>query len=944
MRKPLAHADVAVMDQNCGASSLVQAQQPAKFSRYRSVRRAAAPGVQRSGSSAPPPLPANPSSNCSIANSQNESIKRSMSRYRHAKPTRIVTSIPPPPPPGPLLQNRQFADIENWIDNTRMSQEASQSQAHSPDQGHGFTATSFYDAPRQALSQPSSPKIGNFSRILGRRSLDRRRENEESSPPMSAGATRPSYSRDMYSSGGEDEADSKRTRGRPENIHVPTSPLQHEQRQDSEIPPVDLQRNTREELLANERAAAVHNRPSSGKKLVKEKGGLLSRIKGIDTNGSSKAQREAREDLKNLISSPKLIDPKDLQSGFPDDTPVSAVNAGERKVLIVCNDSFINLPITPTTKVQDLLYSAANCLSEQIDPKAAILMETFKQLGIERPLRRYEHVREVLNSWDDDTQNHLEVVTAPSEDVSEGLDVRTAPRKPPKDATFHIYHSQRQGKWDKRYITIRSDGQILMAKKPGGESMNICHMSDFDIYCPQKRDYRRIKPPKKLCFVIKSQQKASMFLTSDNFAHYFSMSGSDTGCQWYNAVQQWRSWYLVSVMGEGSSNGKPETHSNANRASQPNTNRYSMESTPYQLGSFKPLVDLDALANEIAARPVTPSDESPPTSKKRSSWMATSMNNHSSTPLASAPPSPKNTSRASAQKRGRSQTTATQRDQSTVGEPFASTGLLGRTYTQRQNAMREREKEQAEQNGPFTAHGLLNNLETSIRPSDRPGQTSGKPPSGENTISSPPGRHRAKSIQQPQRPLVDLTPTYQEPPHHARKGRGVAAQPGTLLVDNATGPELCPGAIVVPSATTWRKPQRSGTMTSQVPAPEQFAPSSRGRQRSNTTRATAHHLGAAALGTSPPPPESPFISTGLLARNKLSHGQGSAQTGRGVATGSRQTNGRPLLDVSEPNRFTEGSLLRNVEHLGAGVDGYGRAPVTDREKREERTVHTGEGY
>ncbi|WEW56219.1 hypothetical protein PRK78_001658 [Emydomyces testavorans] len=930
------------MDQTPSGSSTVQVQQvqqPAKFSRYRSVRKAAAASAHHATSTVPPPLPTNPSSsNSAVASSQNESIQRSMSRYRHAKPTKIVTSIPPPPLPTlPASHQQQYADIESWVDATRKSQETTRFQAYSPEQDRDFAAGSFYDAPKQSPSQPASPRFGNFSRILGRSSMDWHRKKEEYSPPRSAGDAQPSPLKQAYSGERQHEVDGKYARAQPENAHASTSPLQHEHDQGEESSPMDVVRSTRDELLANERATAMHNGFNSGKKLVKGRGGLLSRIKGNDHSGSSKPHREAKGDLKTMISSPTLIDPKDLPSGLPDDTPISAVNAGERSVLVTCNDSFINLPITPTTKVQDVLHSAATCLTEDINPKTAVLMESFKPLGIERPLRRYEHVRDVMNSWDDDTQNYLEVVTAPEVGISDGLDVRSAPRKQPRDSTFHIYHCQRPGKWDKRYITLRADGQVLMAKKQGAETMNICHISDFDIYCPKKREYRRIKPPKKLCFVIKSQQKSNMFLTSDNFAHFFSLSDPDTGSQWYNVVQQWRSWYLVSVMGEGSKGDKPESHSPVKGASHNGANRFSTGSIQYPPGFFKPLVDMNVTTKEIVSRPTTPREEVLPAPKQPSANpKRTPLNSHSNTPLASAPTSPRSSyappDRAGVKKRERSQTTAGSKPP-TSAEPFMSTGLLGRTYTVRQNAMREREREKelAEQNNPFTTHGLLNNIDTQTHSLDRSGHTSSGPPSRENTIRSPSSSHHHHHAKPIQKPLVDLTPTYQEPPQHARKGRGVAAQPGMLLVDIATGPERCPGAIIVPSATTWRKPtgQRSGTMSSQIRVPEHFAAAPRARQRSHTMRST-HHSGAAASTTSPP--ETPFIPTGLLAQSKVSHAQGSAQTGHGVATGNRNASGRPLLDVSEPSRFAEGSLLRSVEQSGTGEDGHGHGPVIDREK------------
>ncbi|KAI1952736.1 hypothetical protein LOZ57_000816 [Ophidiomyces ophidiicola] len=939
------------MDQNYNASSVVEVQPvpqpPLKFSRYRSVRKAAA-------ASAAPPLPPLPAASAhdlsglaktqSNHNNNNESIQRSMSRYRHAKPARIITSIPPPPVPQiPVSPHQTKSRIEDWVESTRVSQDIPRLDDLSLEQQdrNDLRSPSLRGIPSQSLSQPSSPRFRGFSRILGRASFDRRREKEDCISPTSLGHH---HHRLSYSAGHDANTQSKSLRRRPENIATPQSPLQQENTTDEETPLMDVKQLTLNEQLANERAAALHNGHSSNKKLVKGRGGFLSLFKGIDTSGSSRAQRDAREGLKNKISSPTLIEPKDLPSVLPDDTPVSAVNAGERKVLVTCNEAFVTLPITPSTKAQELLHSAFACLKENIDPKTAVLVESFKQLGLERPLRRYEHVRDVMNSWDSDEQNHFEIVpSSEGEEDDEALDIRFAPRKQPKDATFHIYHSHRAGKWDKRYITLRSDGRVLMAKKPGAEPTSICHMSDFDIYRLKSREYRRVKPPKRYCYVIKSQQKANLFVAGGNFAHSFSIGDTETAQAWYRSVQEWRSWYLVSIMGD-SSDCSPDLHASAGVRTSFHSNRFSIDSIPCQPNGFRPM---NSAAQAVPSKPPTPPDEAHPQTRRPLILGATSNNDYFNTPLPTAPSSPKRSlmhmERKPTVKRERSQTVSSRHQQQqppAESEPFEPTGLLGRTYTLRQHAMREREREkeeEAEQLNPFTAHGLLSHLDMPTRSAERPIHTSSGPPSRASTVRSPPGHRPRSSIQQQQlpKPLVDLTPTYQEAPQHTRKGRGITAPSGTPLIDIATGPDLCPGAIAVPSATTWRKPmQRSGTMSSQttrVPEPTTFAPPvPRDRQRSYTMRGTTSSYPRPLSANSPASLESPFIPTGLLAQAKVGHAQGSAETGRGVATGSRHGS-RPLLDMTEPSCFADGSLLRTVEQTGAGED---CRPVIDREKRD----------
>lgn len=271
------------------------------------------------------------------------------------------------------------------------------------------------------------------------------------------------------------------------------------------------------------------------------------------------------------------------------DAPVSAVNAGERRVNVQGNTTSITLPVTPSTTCKDILNAASASMSESIDPRTAILLESFSQLGLERPLRRYERIRDVMNSWDNDAQNHLFIMTE-GECAARRLGLGDAPRQQPEGATVQIYHSHRPGHWDKRWVKLREDGQITISKKENCiDSTNICHLSDFDLYTPTAKQVKKLKPPKKLCFALKSQEKSSMFLRGANFVHFFCTKDKMIADRWYEAVHSWRSWYLVNMLGEGQQARTEPAIRQPSRGQ--SSHGHPKDLSPHMVGSFKAVSD-----------------------------------------------------------------------------------------------------------------------------------------------------------------------------------------------------------------------------------------------------------------------------------------------------------------------------------------------------------------
>ncbi|KAJ5272381.1 hypothetical protein N7478_007506 [Penicillium angulare] len=571
------------------------------------------------------------------------------------------------------------------------------------------------------------------------------------------------------------------------------------------------------------------------------------------------------------------------------DAPISAVNAGERYVLLQYSDVTLYMPITPSTLVSDLLLSASEQLHSDIDPEKFILIESFHQVGLQRPLRRYEHVRDVMNSWAHDGDNRLIIIPPSSIDALDQVDAQKVPSEKPAETTVYLYHSQRPRKWDKRYVTLRPDGQIVISKKENSKDhTSICHLSDFDIYSPNPRAMtKEIKPPKKICFAIKSQEKSSMFLSTENFVHFFSTSDRNNADKWYNIVQQWRSWYLVHTLGALQSF----------ESESPHTKHYPTENGSQGISTDSHLL------NRIPGPTDPGSRMRPSMDQTRSSALKDAFSRKQSTREHRPPPS-----RQFPELRAINTHTSDTSDDGPLvkgitpeeieEETFSPTGLLGRSYTQRHRAMRERQENEKRANqDPFNPEGLLN--EEQIQ---------------SPTIAPPTSTliTRTKSIKQSNKPLIDLTPVFKEAPQHIRKGRGVTVDSGMPLIEAATGPELTPSCMSIPPAATWRRPPAPAPAQAQV---TDIPPVPQIRTRANTIRSVRHasqpRPGTSSAGASPSSPAVPFLPNSLLASNGYASTGAGVPIGHGVATGDRNAT-RPMLDMSPQSPFAEGSLLHQL--------------------------------
>lgn len=581
----------------------------------------------------------------------------------------------------------------------------------------------------------------------------------------------------------------------------------------------------------------------------------------------------------------------------------------------------LGLEVTPETTADDIIFQTSEKMgSNDIDPSTYVVVETYGVLGLERRLRRYEHIRDVMNSWDRDTQNQLTVTVLGSEQENLELDLDFVldQNEPPQGFQLYMYHSNRSGKWNKRWITLLANGQILCAKKPNAgsaekDTVSLCRLSDYDIYAPTESQMRRhIKPPKRYCFAVKSQQKTTVFMNTENYVQYFCTEDPKVMAQFREKVQGWRSRYLADHRPKPTkmprnisirkTDEKPPQISLPNITPSPKKSvnvasmnghrlRISVDETPYAIGQFEPLLDMKRFDKRLSQFGQDFLPPVPDVSTMPKKIPAQHLN-----------------SGGKAEGEGKSDRRLIDSIKSVTNDGFTGGGLLGEGYEGRRHTQAEverpdRGRQRSRDDGFTSGPSLLNSKNEPKTPTHDPNSPSWFPSALEhsarkrsisstarpstsagvmhshNSSSRPPpppinSKHLTMGHEHPHplnsqpigmshsnrrdrpKPLVNIESSFQEAPQWAKKktGHGVKAPEGTThLIDLITIPDsIQANEVEIPPRSALRRPPNT------APLP------SLSRTRSKTQGAppprTSDDVGVPPVPSLPPFPASPLRS------------------------------------------------------------------------------------
>lgn len=251
---------------------------------------------------------------------------------------------------------------------------------------------------------------------------------------------------------------------------------------------------------------------------------------------------------------PNGSDELPITNAAVNDGSFASANTAKRYVTVKCASSSITLPVTAETTSTDILWAAAKGFRQHVSPATCILMECFVGLGVERRVRRYELISDIMNSWERDSENSLLIKPSGSGQSDFDLDVGAVSRSSEGPSGFNLqfYHATNPAKWAKRWLSLRRDGALVAGKREDFNASDrdvapLCTLSDFDIYYPKESELRQIRPPKHYCYVVKSQQRRSQFPESGgNYIHFICTDDEAIARRFHEALHGWRSWWLVN--------------------------------------------------------------------------------------------------------------------------------------------------------------------------------------------------------------------------------------------------------------------------------------------------------------------------------------------------------------------------------------------------------------
>ncbi|KAI1335209.1 hypothetical protein F5Y15DRAFT_254226 [Xylariaceae sp. FL0016] len=557
------------------------------------------------------------------------SIPRSMSRYRrransvavNSGATQKISLDPPPqydaghipPPPVPAIP-RVLETTSDTTQATMVRSRRGTGKEHGLDASNpGFPPTPPPAATASGLKAHSPPRPHTLRRAeprySGRQQLRQKMMDHQSQPSTASDESQPPRMAEYDDRG-----------RRVDDVGGLTTSETH--RMIAEQKKKDLRR-LEVELANTHKATFEPKKPKSPivEKFVSLTKGRKNRDESSPTSPSTSVEN-ARSPLSPMAEPQKqFIEPGGKGIVPQTDAPISAVNGSDRNVTVRCRHHTFALEVTPETTPIDILFQTSNKMSYdlEISPSNCVVIEQYTLLGLERRLRDYERIRDVMNSWDRDAQNHLVVAVSESSEQDRELDINAVSKgtEAPGGFQLYMYHSNRPGKWNKRYITLLENGQLLCSKKPNAgttdkDTSSLCRLSDYDIYMPTESQMRRhIKPPKRHCFVVKSQQRTTVFMNTENYVQYFSTDDPKIAAQFREQVHSWRSWYLVDRRPEAKkqtqkisitkTDEKPPQISPVKHAPKKSINvaalgdnrmRVSIDESPYSIGEFQPLLDL----------------------------------------------------------------------------------------------------------------------------------------------------------------------------------------------------------------------------------------------------------------------------------------------------------------------------------------------------------------
>ncbi|TKY89720.1 hypothetical protein EX895_001505 [Sporisorium graminicola] len=210
------------------------------------------------------------------------------------------------------------------------------------------------------------------------------------------------------------------------------------------------------------------------------------------------------------------------------------------KVFILSRQRFTVVEVPVSARARDLALEVVERERLPMDDSKGgwVVFDCSAQLGIERPLREYEMITDVVNVRAHPRTDYFLIKRT---ELSPYLSIRSVPSSSPALAGW-VYVQDRKKKWNKRWLELRDHGLYHAKNEKGKDETTICQISTFDVYLV---DSSAIKMPKANGFALRSQDPITMFEKPEqDYMHYFCLTDPAAHRDWVRAILNARTYIL----------------------------------------------------------------------------------------------------------------------------------------------------------------------------------------------------------------------------------------------------------------------------------------------------------------------------------------------------------------------------------------------------------------
>lgn len=167
------------------------------------------------------------------------------------------------------------------------------------------------------------------------------------------------------------------------------------------------------------------------------------------------------------------------------------------------------------------------------------IFDVSPEFGIERPLREYERVNDVIESQFNPALDHF---TVRRSDLAPYLSIQALPKTSPALAGWlYVQETVRKKGWNKRWVELRDQALFQAKSEKGREEVKMCDLSIYDVFIPIEGEPWIAKAPKKNAFALKCLTK-----TQDELVIYFCLSDTRAARHWITAINRARTFQMKS--------------------------------------------------------------------------------------------------------------------------------------------------------------------------------------------------------------------------------------------------------------------------------------------------------------------------------------------------------------------------------------------------------------